>query len=97
VSRKGVVVVQHKVKDFDFWRPFFVNDSKRQRRATFTRWRLARSIDDPNNIVIVFECRDLDKAKKVYSDPAVAEIVKKAGVKGKTTFLLVEEIESRDL
>ncbi len=91
------MVVQHRVKDFNYWRPFFVKDVRRQRRATFKRWRLSRNIDDQNDIIIVFECDDLEKAREVYSDPEVAEIVKKAGVIGKTTFLLVEEIENRKL
>lgn len=56
-----------------------------------------RNIDDPNDILIVFDCNDLEKAKKVYSDPAVAAIVKKAGVVGKTKFLLAEDIQVHDL
>lgn len=56
-----------------------------------------RNIDDPKEIIIVFECEDLQKAKRVYSDPAVAAIVQKAGVIGKTKFLLAEDIEVHDL
>ncbi len=90
-------MVQHRVKDYDRWRPFFVEDGRRQRRAGFTKWRIGRNTADPNDIIIVFECNDLDKAKEVYSDPEVARIVKKAGVIGKATFLLVEDVESRKL
>jgi len=90
-------VVQHRVKDYNRWRPFFVEDGRRQRKAGFTHWRIGSNIDDPNDIIIVFDCKDLDKAKEVYSDPEVAKIVKKAGVIGKTTFLLVEDVESRKL
>lgn len=97
MARKGVVVVEHRVKDFDHWKPFFTRDAKRQRKAGFTRWTIGRSIDDPDDVIVVAECTDLDKAKEVYSDPEVGEIVKKAGVVGKTTFLLVEEVESRDI
>ncbi len=97
MPRKGYVVVEHRVKDFDYWKPFFTRDAKRQRKAGFTKWTIGRSIDDPNDVIVVAECNDLDKAKEVYSDPEVAEIVKEAGVVGKTTFLLVEEVESRDL
>lgn len=97
MPRKGVVLVEHRVKDFNHWKPFFTKDAKRQRKAGFTRWTIGRSIDDPDDVVVVAECTDLDKAKEVYSDPEVGEIVKKAGVVGKTTFLLVEEVESREL
>jgi hypothetical protein len=97
LPRKGVVIVEHRVKDFDHWKPFFTNDAERQRKAEFTKWMIGRSIDDPDDVIVVAECNDLDKAKEVYSDPEVGEIVKKAGVVGKTTFLLVEEVESRNL
>jgi hypothetical protein len=97
LPRKGVVIVEHRVKDFDHWKPFFTNDAERQRKAGFTKWMIGRSIDDPDDVIVVAECNDLDKAKEVYSDPEVGEIVKKAGVVGKTTFLLVEEVESRNL
>jgi hypothetical protein len=97
LPRKGVVLVEHRVKDFDHWKPFFTRDAKRQRKAGFTRWTIGRSIDDPDDVVVVAECTDLDKAKEVYSDPEVGEIVKKAGVVGKMTFLLIEEVESREL
>lgn len=97
LRKKGKVIVQHRVRDFDFWKPFFVGDKARQRKAGFTRWHLMRNIDDPKDIIIVFECGDLEKAKRVYSDPAVATIVKKAGVIGKTMFLMAEDIEVRDL
>jgi len=74
-----------------------VGDENRQRKAGFTSWHLMRNPDDPKDIIIVFECDDLEKAKEIYSDPAVAEIVKKAGVIGETRFILAEDIESRDL
>lgn len=97
MPKKGVVIVEHRVRDFDHWRPFFVNDGKRQRKASFRNWRILRSIDDPNDVIVVAECSDLERAKEVYSDPEVGKIVKKAGVVGKTTFLLAEEIENRNL
>jgi hypothetical protein len=97
LPKKGKVIVQHRVKDFDHWRPFFVNDAQRQRKAGFTNWHLCRNIDDPKDLVIVFDCNDLDKAREVYSDPAVGKIIEKAGVVGDTKFLLVEELESQNL
>ena len=97
MPRKGTVIVQHRVKDFEYWKPFFTGDSKRQKKAGFTSWRLMKDIKDPNNIIIVFECNDLEKAKAVYSDPEVAKIIKKAGVVGEAAFFLAEDSESKKL
>jgi hypothetical protein len=91
---KGRVVVRHKVRDFDAWKPFFYTDAKRQRDAGCTRWYLTRSIHDKNELVIIFECEDLDKAKLVFSDPSLTELMRKAGVVDQPTIFFVEEIET---
>jgi hypothetical protein len=97
MSKKGWVIVQHRVRDFDYWKPFFVSDENRQRDAQFVRWHITRDIGDPNNIVIVFECNDLENAKKIYSDPALKPLVEKAGVVGDSSFFFVEDVETREL
>lgn len=97
MPKKGKVIVQHKVRDFNFWKPFFTGDDNRQRDAGFVRWHITRDIDDPNNVIIVLECNDVEKAKKIYSDPALKPLVKKAGVLGETTFFFVEDVETREL
>lgn len=91
---KGKVIVRHKVRDFDAWKPIFVGDAKRQRDAGFTRWHLTRNSHDNNELVIIFECDDLDKAKPMFSDPALAELMKSAGVVDQPTVFFLEEIES---
>ena len=50
-----------------------------------------------NELVIIFECEDLDKAKTVVSDPSLAELMKRAGVVDKPTIFFLEEAENCDL
>jgi len=94
---KGKVIVRHKVRDFDAWKPIFYADSKRQRDAGCTRWHLTRSKHDKNELVIIFECEDLDKAKTVFSDPSLADLMKKAGVVDQPTMFFLEEVETCDI
>jgi hypothetical protein len=94
---KGKVIVRHKVKDLNVWKPYLVGDAQRQRDATFTHWNLTRNRHDPNELVIVFECNDLDKASQVFSDPSLAQLMKKAGVSDQPTMFFLEEIENRPL
>ena len=91
---KGKVIVRHKVRDFEAWKPIFYADAKRQRDAGFTHWHLTRNRNDKNEVIVIFECADLDKAKPMFSDPALAEVMKRAGVVDQPTVLFVEEIES---
>ena len=91
---KGRVIVRHKIRDFDAWKPIFYADSKRQRDAGFTRWYLTRNKHDKNELVIIFECEDLDRAKAIFSDPSLAELMRKAGVVDQPTMLFSEEVET---
>jgi len=92
--RKGKVIVRHKVRDLEAWKPFFYGDSKRQRDAGFTRWDLMRNRQDENEVVIIFDCEDLDKARPMFSDPGLAELMKRAGVLDQPTVFFLEELES---
>lgn len=56
-----------------------------------------RNKNDMNELVIIFECEDLDKAKTVVSDPSLAELMKRAGVVDKPTIFFLEEAENCDL
>ena len=94
---KGKVIVRHKVRDFDAWKPLFYADAKRQRDATCTRWQLTRNKRDQNELVIIFECEDLDKARQVFSDPSLAELMKRAGVVDLPTMFFLEALETCDL
>jgi hypothetical protein len=93
---KGKVVVRHKVRDFS-WKPFFLGDAKRQRDSGFTSWRVMRNQNDMNEVVVIFECEDLDKARPMFSDPALAELMKKAGVVDQPTVFMLVESESGTL
>jgi hypothetical protein len=94
---KGKVIVRHKVRDFEAWKPFFVNDAKRQRDAGFKSWTLSRSKYDKNEVVIIFECAELEKAMPMFSDPALADLMKKAGVLDQPTVYFVEDVETKPL
>lgn len=94
---KGKVVVRHKVQDFNAWKPFFIGDSKRQRDAGFTRYHITRNLNDKNEVVVIFECENLEKAKPLLTDPSLAELMKKAGVIDQPTFYVVEDVENNAL
>lgn len=88
---KGRVIVRHKVKDFNAWKPIFLGDGKRQRDAGLTKWQISRNANDKNEVVVTFECEDLNKAKPMFSDPSLAELMKKAGVVDQPTVFMLED------
>jgi len=94
---KGKVIVRHKVRDFNAWKPFFLGDVKRQRDSGFTSWRIMRNQTDMNEVVVIFESEDLEKAKPMFSDPALVELMKRAGVVDQPTVFVLVEAESGTL
>jgi len=93
----GKVIVRHKVQDFDKWKPIFLDDVKRQREHGFTSWRIMRNKNDMNEVVVIFESNDVDKAKPMFSDPSLAELMKKAGVIDQPTIFMLVEAASGNL
>ena len=57
-----VLVVQHKVRDFDAWKPVFDEDESRRREHGAQRHWLYRTVEDPNDVVVAVEFPSVDAA-----------------------------------
>lgn len=55
------LVTRIQVGDYDRWRPMFDQDKPRAREKA-TRKRILRSVDDPNEVVILLEFDSADDA-----------------------------------
>ena len=78
----NILVVVHKVKDFDKWLPVFESDDSTQRANGLTRTVLGRGIDDPNMVLVGFKMADYDKAKALGSSAELKAKMEKGGVTG---------------
>ena len=59
----GMLIVRHKVKDFATWKKAFDGHAAAQKQAGLTKPRLFRSADDHNEVVILFDMKDVAAAK----------------------------------
>ena len=62
----GLLIVRHKVKDFATWKKAFDGHAAAQKQAGLTKPRqprLFRSADDHNEVVILFDMKDVAAAK----------------------------------
>ena len=84
-------IVRHNVKDFDAWKKVFDEDGVNRKIASSKGGQVFRSLDDPNNVFILIEYDDLDKAKKFFNSDGLKEAMKKAGVVGKPDIYLMDE------
>ena len=82
-KEKDWVVITHKVKDFSAWVKVFDAEGTAT-RATFglVDVALARGIDDSTQVHIVFDIKDMAKAKARMNDPALKKLMTDAGVVG---------------
>jgi hypothetical protein len=57
------LLVRHKVKDYAKWKPVFDEHGTVRKASDFKGHHLFNNADDPNELVILFEVEDLEKAR----------------------------------
>lgn len=83
IDQKDRLMVTHKVKDFDAWlKVYDAEGTAKRMEEGFIDRGLARSIDDPNIVAIVFAVTDMKKAKASITSEAKKKLMKDAGVVG---------------
>jgi len=91
---KTWVVVSHKVKDFDAWVKVFDGEGAAKRASQgMVDVVLARGIDDPNLVHIVFDITDMAKAKAAIFSDEKKKLMMSAGVEGKPEIAIYKSVE----
>ena len=88
----GTLIVRHKVKDYAAWRPIFDRHEAKQKAAGLTHPRVLRSADDKNELVVMFDCMDMRKAKDFAGSAELKETMMKAGVADQPTVYFLESV-----
>jgi hypothetical protein len=85
------ILVRHKVKDYTIWKKVYDMHLPKRIEAGLTERNLFRGDTDPNEIVILFEAKDLVLAKKFIESVDLREVMEKAGVIGEPDILVLHE------
>ena len=75
-----VLEITHTVKDYGKWRPAFNTDSTARRASGMTDIVVGRDIDKPNDLMVVLNVSDVQKAKDFGASPRLKEVMTKNGV-----------------
>jgi hypothetical protein len=86
------VMVTQKVADYARWKPIFDADGANRQAAGSKGGQLLRSADDPNEVVLLFEC-DLEQARQYSQREEVRARMQEAGVLDPPEISFLEEIE----
>ena len=87
----ALLIVRHKVKDFAIWKKTYDADVSRRSAAGLATGRVTRSVDDPSEVVLLFEVSDIAKAKAMGASPGLKEAMQAAGVIDKPDMYLVND------
>jgi len=77
------ILVRHKVADFAKWKPVYDAHLAARQKAGLREANLLRGIDNPNEVVLLFEAEDLKRAQSFTESSDLRETMQKAGVVGK--------------
>lgn len=83
------LLVRHNVADFAKWKPVYDAHLAARQKAGLQEKNLLRSVDNPNEVVLLFEAEDLKKAQAFTESSDLREAMQKAGVVGKPDILFL--------
>jgi hypothetical protein len=75
-----VVIIQHKVKDFEKSKAGYFNSDSIREVYGITHFAMGRLLKDSNTIFVVDKIEDVEKSKAFFTSPKVKEAMMKAGV-----------------
>ena len=83
------LLVRHQVADFAKWKPVYDGHLATRQKAGLREKNLLRSINNPNEVVLLFEAEDLTRAQAFSESSELREAMQKAGVVGKPDILFL--------
>jgi len=88
----NVLIIQHKVANFDKWKPAYDAHDSTRRSYGLTNYILGRGMNDPNMVVVILKMDDVNKAKELTGSQGMKDRMQKAGVIGKPSFDYVDVV-----
>ena len=76
------LTIHHKVKDYAAWRAGYDGHEKSRLAAGITNGRVFRSVEDPNDVVVLQDVADVAKARTWVGSDDLKTAMQKSGVVG---------------
>lgn len=87
------VLVRHKVEDYAKWKPVFDEHGASRKASGSKGGYLFRNADDPNELVILLEVNDLEKARQFVQSEDLREAMQRGGVSDQPDVYFLNEVE----
>ena len=83
------MLVRHKVADFSKWKEIFDSHAAAQQEAGLWVEKVLRNMDDENEVFLLFQVKDIEKAQGFVNSPLVPEAQQQSGVVDKPDIYLL--------
>ena len=84
------LIIRHRVADFAKWKPFYDAHASARAAAGLTEKELLRDISDPNFVVLLFEAKDIAKARELVESASIKKAMQEGGVLGAPEFQFLQ-------
>ncbi len=84
------VLIKHPVEDYAKWKDAFDSFLDNRKAGGEKSYTICRPIDEPNNIVILFEWNSIENAQAFLDSQDLKEAMQKAGVTGPPEITIME-------
>ena len=85
------MLIRHKVKDFKTWKTGYDAHQPKRTEAGLTEKYLLRGADDANEVVLLFEAQDVNRAKAFTDSSDLHEKMEENGVIDKPDIYFLNE------
>lgn len=85
----ALLVVHHKVHDYAAWRPAYDAHEPARLASGITNGRVFRKAEDPNELVILLDVADVDRARASAAGADLKAAMQNAGVLGEPVIHIV--------
>ncbi len=84
------LLIRHKVEDYDRWKKAFDDHESIRQAAGSKGGYLFRNADNSNEVVMIVEMEDLDRARQFVGSDDLRQAMEGAGVTGPPEILFLE-------
>lgn len=85
-----VVILSHKVANYDTWRPSYDADAARRKEVGLKEIICGQHADDPHSVYMVFETDKPEVIHQMLADPNLAKAMQEAGVTSAPEVVIIE-------
>ena len=79
----ATMIIHHRVQNYEAWRPVYDAHEPARNAAGLSNGRVFRAADDPQDVVILFDMADRQRAEAFAASEDLKIAMQRSGVQGK--------------